>query len=463
MAVKHLYGLSGLLALPASSVATIIKVDATLSGAILAAGFVSGTDHTYFALVTSGAYEIVKVTHVNGQNLTVERGIDTLPQAFPAGSLVEFVITAQAIIDDIGPIESTVQLTDSGIAVVTNPGGNIWNIHVDAPNFSYLNGIEIVGAYPNLTWTYTPPDCCGDAGTGGGTGAINSVEGEGIADAVTNAGDVVVTVPAPVWGGNVEATGIWPNINLNYAGSGGGGGTVTSVTNGTGLSITGAPAVNPTLHITATGVVAGTYGGIEINAQGQIVAVPVTLNPVSIVSAVDPIVVNRTDDAVEISVKDAAVGQKGVVELADSTDPFDPLDDAKVATPAVVAAGMATIAAPTVTGADSYSGEADGDYVNNIGGSLTAVDIPAGRKAIVYAEVTVIDGGAPLTPVDFGIAVFNTTPTKIKSNKKMTQSQQSMSFVVAGPVVATNWALVTTALAGAEAVVSYSLYVELLP
>lgn len=463
MAVKFLYGLSGLLALPASSVATIIKVDAGLSGAIAASGFINGTDETYLAIYTNGAYEVVKVTHVNGQNLTVVRGISGTAQAFAAGANVKFELTSQAIIADIGPIESTVQITGSGLAVVTNPSLNNWHVAVASPQFTYDGGIEITGNYPNLAFHFTPQDCCGEE-SGEGEGGVTQVETLGIISASINGELLSLEVQPPQFGGSggITITGSYPSYNISYSG-GGGGGTVTSVTAGAGITVTGAPAVNPTVSITNTGVVAGTYGGIEIGADGRIIAVPATLNPVSIVNVSDPIEVARVDDAVTISVKDATVGQKGVVELSDDTDTFDPLDTTSAVSPAGVAAAMATLGQPALDGVDLYAGEIDGDYTNTIGASAVAIELAAGKKALVTAEVTMVDGATPLTPVAFGMAIFNTTPTKIKSNKKVTQSVQSMSFVVTGPVASTNWALVTTAVPGGASVVSYNLSILKLP
>ncbi len=462
MAVKNLYGLSGQLAIAINSAALILRVDSTLAGAIVASGFVNATDETYFAITANNVYEVVKVTAVNGQDLTVVRGIDGTAQAFPVGSDLNFVVTAAGILAHIGPITSTVQLTDSGMAVVSNPSGDIWNVHVDAPAFNGIGGISILGTYPNYTFSYTPSDCCGDeAGTG--DGSITSMEGSGIASAYLSGGIGYVNVPAPAFtGNNITITGTWPNLVFTGAALGGAG-TVTSVTAGGGITVTGSPTVNPTVTITATGVVAGTYGGVTINARGQISAVPVTFDPVSIVVGGTGITANRTADSVTLDADTAAVGVPGVVALVDSSDAYDPLNDSEALTPAGLAVALATLSAGSVTGANSYTGEPDGSYTNVIGGSASAITLASGEKALVHAEVTMLDGTTPEVPVEFGIAIFNTALAKIKSNKICAQSQQSMSFLLEGPVTATVFSIATTAIPGGSSVISYSLYIQKLP
>ncbi|MES2704846.1 MAG: hypothetical protein V4649_19580 [Bacteroidota bacterium] len=463
MAVKNLYGLYGQLALAASSVATIIKVDATLAGAIVASGFVNGVDETYFAVTANNVYEVVKVTHVNGQNLTVVRGVESTAQAFPVGSALNFVVTAAAVLSIIGPITSTVQLTDSGMVTVQNTSGDIWNVDVPAPNFVGVNGVSILGAYPNYTFTYTPADCCGDIGGVVGGGMTNII-GTGIATAFESGGIAYVSVLAPafVGAGGLVITGTWPNLTFTQA-AGGGGGTVTSVAAGTGLTITGNPAVNPTASITNTGVVAGNYGGVVVTATGQISAVPATFNPISVAVAGTGIGIVRAGDQITISVGNAVIGTRGAVALVDHTDPFDPANVTEAMTPAAVAVAMATLASGSTTGANVYSGEASGDYSNTIAGSVTAIELAAGKKAIVYAEVTMINGATPLTPVDFGMAIFNASPSLVKANRKMNQTQQSMSFLIEGPIASTSFAILTTAVPGGSSIVSYSMYIQKLP
>lgn len=108
--------------------------------------------------------------------------------------------------------------------------------------------------------------------TGGGGGTVTSVTaGTGITvtgtatdPVVNNAGVLGVTA-----GTNITLGGTAANPIINAAG--GGGGTVTSVTAGTGLTDTGT-ATDPVLNIANTGSGAGstTLSALTRNAQGQI-------------------------------------------------------------------------------------------------------------------------------------------------------------------------------------------------
>jgi hypothetical protein len=355
-----------------------------------------------------------------------------------------------------------VQLTDSGIAEVTNTAGDIWNVNVPAPAFLGSGGISILGTYPNLTWTYTPADCCGDT-VGVGAGGISELQGQGIASAFVSGGVGYVNVVAPAFTGvGCTITGAWPSYTITVSG-GGGAGSVTSVAVGAGLTLTGNPAVNPTISITNTGVVAGNYGGVDINTRGQIVAVPASFNPISILTAGAGVTLTRVADNVTVGMAAATVGVAGAVMLVDPTDPYDPSNATEALTPAALAVALASLSSGAATGASNYTGEADADYTNTIAGSALAFELAAGKKAIIHAEVTMVDGTTPLTPVAFGMAIFNSTPTRVRADRKLTQSKQVMSFLIEGPIAATTYAILTTAIPAGASVVSYSLHIQKLP
>lgn len=453
MAAINFYGLSGTLTAAIGPGSSILQVNTALASA-LATGMADG-DVTYLALTAGSTYELVRVTDVEGVYLSVDRAVHGTAQTFPVGTVVSFELTAEAVISQLAVPPTVVAITGTGEADVSNPSPNVFEIDVPTPTIESGTGVEITGTWPNITVNVTPKDCCGE--TVEDSVGILTLEGQGIAQAYVSGSEGFVNVPAPNFVGNgVTITGAWPDITFTVAGLAGG--TVTSVGAGPGLNITGTPTVNPTVNMNASGVAAGNYGGVVINVRGIIEAVPVTFDPVSIVSGVGPINVNRTDDAVEITIDDAAPGVKGAVILSDPTDPFDPLDDETAITPAGVQAALDTIVAADVTGADSYTSEADALYTNTISASATSIELAAGEKAIVIASATVVDATTPSTLKQWGLAVFNATPAKIKANKSIHQIQQSLIFTLTGPITPTTLALVTTDLTGGT-LLSYGLHI----
>ena len=459
MAVREYYGVVGMLTQNINAATPVIAVNPSLSGAI-AATFVNGADEAYFSIQTANIYEIVRIVAVNGASLTVQRGQNgTAAQIFPVGSIIKYEVTAAAIIAQIGAISTDVTITGSGLAQVTEPSGNVFNISVPAPILVGEGGIEVIGTWPDLTLAYTPTDseCCGTEGTSSGGEAIETMLGEGLVTVFVNGSEATVKVATPTFtaGPGVTIAGAWPSYTVSATS---GSGTVSSVAGGSGITVTGAPSVNPTVNMTNTGVVAGTYGGIAINARGQITAVPTTLNPVSIIIAGAGLDYSRTGDSITLTPGISSVGVAGIVALADETDPFDPTDNTTAATPAVVALALESVVVAAVSGASSYNGEIDADYTNLISGSAVSITLAAGEKALVSAEVVMVDGTTPLVPVAFGLGVFSTAPARINSNRKVSQSIQNMQFVISGPLT-TSLGIATTAVPAGASVTSYSLNV----
>lgn len=457
MAYISLYGVRGQVCEPVSPGDNTICVDAALAG-VVAFRLLPG-DVTFFSISTSTLSELVKVTGTLGTRLIVERA-QALTQAlsFPIGSRLEFQVTSEAILGNMGAIPA-IGITGTGAAVVTTPLLNNWNIDVPVVTLApALNSpIEVLGTFPNFQLALQNRDGCGGSGSEGGEG-VNSIEASGIASGFISGDTAYIKVVPPNFvGSGITISGSWPNINFSVAGLAGG--TVTSVSVSGGLTITGIPTVAPTLSITNTGVAAGTYGGIQINARGQIVAVPATLNPVSVVAANAPLSVARAGDTVTLSVATATAGARGVVELTDVNDAWNPADNATAASPAVIQKAIDELVVPLLpvaSGADSFTGEPDASYTNAISATTTPISLASGEKAVVTVNVTAVDGTTPLTPVPFGIAVFNASAVKIRSNRIVPQCSQQMSFVLAGPV-STALTLVTTAIPGTASVTSFGL------
>lgn len=458
MAYIDLYGVRGVLCASVSPGDTALYVDEALAG-VISTRLVFPTDTTFLSVSTGVLSELVRVVGQSGRVLIVQRSQgNTQALSFPLGARLEFQVTAEAILGNMGAIPA-IGITGTGAAVVTTPLLNNWN--VDVPVVTILpalnSPIEVLGTFPNFQLALQNRDGCGGAGSEGGEG-VSSIEATGIASGFISGDTAYIKVVPPNFvGSGVTITGSWPNITFSVAGLAGG--TVTSVSVTGGLTITGIPTVAPTLSIANTGVTAGTYGGIQINARGQIVAVPASLNPVNVVVANTPLSVARAGDTITLSVASATTGSRGVVELADANDAWNPLDAANAATPAVVQKAIDELVVPLLpvaSGADSFTGEPDASYTNAISATATPIVLASGEKAVVTVNVTAIDGTTPLTPVPFGIAVFNASAIKIRSNRIIPQCSQQMSFVLAGPVN-TALTLVTTAIPGTASVTSFGL------
>lgn len=461
MAVREYYGLVGSLVENIDASTILIPVSPNISGALAASGFVNGTDSTYLAIYTGNVYELVKVTAVNGNMLTVVRHQGSTSAAvFPIGATVAFEITSAGLLEQLSPIVNDVQIEGEGDIDIESPAPNSFIIHVPpTPEIIGRQGIEVMGEWPNLEIGYTPPadDCCGEGnGSGGSGGGITNLVGEGIAETYIDGatGYIYVSPPNISGSGGITVTGEWPFYDISL--SGGGSGGVTSVAVGAGLTLTGSPTVNPTISITSTGVVPGDYGGVGINARGQITGVPVGFAPISEIVPGAGLTAVRTGGSVALTPAAAAIGVPGVAPLADPDDDFDPNDDTSIATPAVVAKALETLVVSDVAGVSSYTGEVTSDYTNIIGATATPILLLPGDSALIYAEVTVVDGTTPLTPVAFGLAVFDGAATMLRGNRKITQSNQAMSFILTGPIN-TSLTIVSTALPAGATMQSYSL------
>lgn len=457
MAAKAYYGLVGKLANTLDSVGNTLVVDP--NAAIRLSDFVNGTDETWLILRSGPVSEVVRVTAVNGTYLTADRGQEgTLAQPFPAGSEIAYILTTTAVLQEVGTVLPT-QISlepDEPLLTLTLVGPNNYLLGSNTPSIVGVGTIDVMGEWPNLEISYTPPAdaCCGGGSSGGGSGDIQ-LYGDGIVE-TTDFGGGSWGIYAPAVqlssGAGISVSGTFPNFTISATSTGG----VSSVAAGAGLQLTGSPTVNPTLSMANTGVVPGDYGGFVINARGQITAVPAGFNPISSIVAEGALNMSRAGGVVTLTVDDAGVGVPGVVALADSTA-YDPDDDTNAITPAGVATALETLITANVNGNSAYIGDADGEYTNVISGATAAISLEAGQKGLVIAEVTVIDPGAPTVPPVYGIGVFNSLPARVQSNRKIPQCQQSMSFVIEGPIN-TSFSLITTDL-GSATLVSYSMSV----
>jgi len=456
VAYKNAHGVSGYLTqpLPASLTATTMQLDA--SSAAQLKNLLGSPDWTFMLIGTGATCEVVQVFYSASTNFPITRQQDgSLLNAHVRGDPAHFELTALAVAAEVTPVPMTV--TGENLAVVSTSGLDV-SINVAEPAFTG-SGLAITGSWPSLTFTVTEDDtsCCGGS-SGGGSGGITSIYGSGLAEAAQSGAIVTITVPEPAFtGSGITISGSWPN--LVFTAGGGAAGTVTSVTGGTGITVTGTPSIAPVVNLSATGVTAGAYGGLTVNAQGQLTAVDPAFNPPSsIVSGSAAITSARVGNVQTLTATSAAEGTVGVVALADASDPLDPSDHSTAVNPALLAAVIDSLAATSVSGVSTYTAVSTGLYTNIISGAVLAVNIPSGESLLVHAHATMVNTSTPLTPVAFGMAIFNTagSGTIIQGDQSMTQSQQSMSIIINGPLV-TSLALLTTAVPSGSAVLSYGL------
>lgn len=442
-----------------SNTASILVVDQPFIDNIPAVVNFTGGDYFYLTLQEGYIREIVKVTGKGSNFLGIVRaqGGTTIrtftPLATYSTELNEAYITDIAA--GLPPVSATI-VTGANMAAVTQSPVGTFNVNVPYPVIQGISGIEVsrVGG----TWQVGLSDaalCCGD-GTIPGVGGV-SIVGAGIAAVALAGGIYTVTVPTPNFtGAGVSVTGSWPDLVFTASG-GGGGGTVISVDAGIGISITGAPDINPTINITNTLASAYSCDDIDFNAGGQATRIENTFNPISTTIVNAPLTQVRTGSSVVLSVTAAAEGVVGVVALADSAVALDPTDVTTAVTPKMLSTVIADLAGGSLLGSQSYTGEADSAYTITVPTTAFTLTLAVGQRALVVAALHVRSSSAPTVAQNYGMAVFSGVgPTRIQSSKLISQNQQTMSFYIDGPFTDT-LVLKTTALSAPQEVVSFSL------
>jgi hypothetical protein len=138
---------------------------------------------------------------------------------------------------------------------------------------------------------------------------------------------------------------------------------------------------------------------------------------------------------------------------------LNPADHTTAVNPALLSSVIASLAGTTVAGATNWSAETSGLYTTVVTSVPVLLNIPAGVKAVVRGCATMVNTSTPTTPVQFGVAIFNTSgPTLIQGNRIITQSSQDIEIIITGPF---NSYLVmsTTAAPAGSSVVSSALTV----
>jgi hypothetical protein len=139
-------GVVGVLQSSAPTSALVMTVDSAYA-AYLTSLLVGGA-WTYVIAYVGNSAEVIKITGITGQVITVTRGEDnTLALSFAAGALLTFVMGASAVADLIAAAALAPALvltsTDSSVTI-TSSSTNNFNLHVPVPAVTSNNASLLV-------------------------------------------------------------------------------------------------------------------------------------------------------------------------------------------------------------------------------------------------------------------------------------------------------------------------------
>lgn len=353
----------------------IVPTDAV---SVMASNGIDGSNYTEVEIYDGINREIVAVTNTSGPTgLQITRAqAGTSANSFPAGSEIKFIWTDNGIAEVAGATASINFM--SNIVGAISGGPSLFN--VDFPVYtSSDNSITVTGGYPyydiavnvselpaitgvtrvmsssdfNIVDPFTTPQIYltnvfptvvggntfgyGMTGNGVISGIRVSNTGRLLDVSTLSLPNGVFTNPTVTVSGGVITSivsGATPDAPIS--------GGVNTVNTGTGIVITGTPTLNPTISIANTGVTAGLYEGVQVNAQGQIVALPAGFGPVSAIttSTVGVTVASGGTGIKTINIATASDSAQGLVELADNTEAQNPVVDNKVITPKTLAVAL---------------------------------------------------------------------------------------------------------------------------
>jgi hypothetical protein len=436
-----------------SSTATAITTDSTTTALLLSLLGASG-NYTTVALTDGINYEIMFLTGVVAGAINVSRGEEgTTAVPLAQGASIRFIWTETSI-QAIAP-GGTVTCVGADATTVT--GGPDYTI--SSPTYSVVagSGISVSGG-PIFTVSSTVPS--GPSGPTGPAGPATVVTGTNLATATAITGGYNVDVASPVFvsGSGISVTGTWPNITITNTQTPGGTGTVTNLVAGTGIAISGAtPTINPTISLTPTGVGAGTYGGVTLNASGQITAISSGFVTNISTSTTGITVSTPAVGTYEIDANSATTAAQGLVQLAPATSAGsnNPANSTQAVSPAGVSAVLSalTLNPASFAVAGTQSALSSASYTTIVSGFNIAINVASGKSALVDLYVEVYDASNPTVVQNFGVGLFNGT-TLLAGVGNMPACHRSLKYLVTGPLTAT-LTVATTALTGTEAVTNY--------
>lgn len=415
-----------------------------------------GTGNYTICTISNGAVtELIYITTAAPSTgvLTIVRAQEgTTAQTFPVGALIRFVWTVVGIQETASGGSSGITITGAHATSVT---GGPFAFVVDTPagNLIAGTGMTVTGTWPNITITNAAP-----ATGGGGTVTVVTGSGDAVASAITGGFNINVPTPAFTAGTGVSITGTWPNLTItNSAPAMGGAGTVTSVTAGTGITVTGSPTITPTIGLTPTGITAGVYGGLTVNAAGQLTAISSSLLN-GVASANNAITVSApVAGVVTLTAVNATTANHGVVQLATPSAPSssDPTDSTSAVTPAGIAAVLAAQQNVILGAVSSLTPLTSSSYSVVVGVSATTLNLQAGHNVIIDAFVEVFDPVNPTVIPTFALGLFN-GGTFLIGNGLVPGYTRQIKYQISGPftgVISLN----IVPLTGTNAIQSYGL------
>jgi hypothetical protein len=437
-------------AVGASQIALPASVIAMLSTQ-LAGGY-----YTAVSVTDGVGYEVMNIVSVTAGAADVVRGQDgTVAVPLAAGSQVRFVWTTAGI-GDVAP-GGAITLTGSGGTTVT--GGPNYNVNSPAWTFTAGAGMD-VSFGPGPFDVLISQTSIGTPFTFTGTG-IAEVTG-GPYNFNINVDGVILTA-----GTGISISGTYPAFTINSTIVPGAPGTVLNLVAGPGITISGStPTINPTVGLTPTGPGAGTYGGISLNAYGQVTGFTGSLISSVTTTTSGLTLGGPTNGLLTIDIRSADSTHQGLVQLAPNTTAGS--RDSANNTQAVTPAGLDTVldalelglTVDTLSVVGNQNALSPTAYTNPISGFVIPVIVVSGRFAVIDLYVEMYDPLSLSTIQTFGVGLFDATGVTLLAGVSNTIASniRHLKYRVTGPLSG-NLVVKTTPLAGTQVIGSYYAHV----
>jgi len=145
MAMVATPGIIGVLQSSAPGSALVMTVDGAY--ATYLAGLLTGGAWTYAKAQVGNSVEVMKITGITGQVITVTRALDnTTALTFAAGQTLEFAMGASAVGDLItaAALAPAIVFTGTGALIVTETSANHYTLNVPVPAITSTNASLLI-------------------------------------------------------------------------------------------------------------------------------------------------------------------------------------------------------------------------------------------------------------------------------------------------------------------------------